>query len=442
MPTSISERPVELLQRLIQFDTTNPPGNEAECAAYIRDLLVAAGCEPAVIETAPSRANVVARLRGEGRAPAVVLYGHMDVVTTQNQPWTCPPFEGRVADGFVWGRGALDMKGPLAMLLAAFLRAKAENLPLAGDVIFAAVADEEDSGRFGMKHLVERRSELFAGARYALGEFGGFNLTVAGRPFYAIMVSEKQFCSLRVTCRGRAGHGSMPLCGEAMARLSLALRRLDERPLPVHPTPATRVMIESLARHVPAPVGLVLRQLLNPRLSGRVLGVLGPVAQPFNAVLRNTVSPTIVHGGDKINVIPAEVAVELDGRMVPGFAPEAFVAEVQRVVGPCGEVAVTSADPGPTAPDMGWFDTLGEILSATDPGSRAVPIVLPGVTDARFLCKLGIQTYGYTPMRLPPGMDFVSSIHSADERLPVEALDFGTRAIYAALQRMPVSKSL
>jgi acetylornithine deacetylase/succinyl-diaminopimelate desuccinylase-like protein len=437
MTTAIYERPVELLQRLIQFDTTNPPGNEAPCAAYIRDLLEAAGCESTVIDTAPNRANVVARLRGEGRAPAVVLYGHMDVVTTANQRWTHPPFAGEVAGGYVWGRGALDMKGPLTMLLAAFLRAKAESLPLAGDVIFAAVADEEGPAEAGMKYLVGRRPEVFAGARYALGEFGGFNLSVAGRPFYGIMVSEKQLCALRVTCRGEAGHGSMPRRGQAMARLGRALRRLDEHTLPVHPTPATQAMIGSLARHLPAPMGLVLRQLLNPSLSSRVLRLLGPAANSFNAVLRNTVSPTIVHGGDTINVIPAEVAVELDGRMVPGFKAETFAAEVRALVGPEAEVTVTSTEPGPAAPDMGWFDTLGEILCATDPGSHALPIVLPGVTDARFLSTLGIQTYGYTPMRLPPDLDFISTIHNADERVPVEALEFGARAIYTALQRMP-----
>ncbi len=439
MPIPIYERPVELLQRLIQCDTTNPPGNEAACAAYIRDLLQAAGCEPAVIETAPNRAKVVARLRGEGRAPAVLLYGHMDVVTTANQPWTRSPFAGEVADGYVWGRGALDMKGPLAMLLAAFLKAKADtqSVPLAGDVIFAAVADEEQSGEFGMKYLVERRPELFAGARYGLGELGGFNLSVSGRRFYAIMVSEKTFCSLRVTCRGAGGHGAMPLRGQAMARLGRVLRRLDEHPLPVHPTPVTRVMIESLARHLPALQGMILRQLLNPNLSSRVLSMLGSMGKPFNAVLRNTVSPTIVHGGEKINVIPSQVAVELDGRMVPGFSSEAFVAEVQALAGPEAEVIVTEQDPSPAAPDMGWFDTLGEILSAMDPGSHAVPIVLPGVTDGRFLSKLGIQTYGYTPMRLPAELDFISSIHGADERLPVEALEFGIQAIYTALQRMP-----
>jgi acetylornithine deacetylase/succinyl-diaminopimelate desuccinylase-like protein len=436
MPTPIHERPVELLQRLIQFDTTNPPGNEAACAAYIRDLLQAAGCEATLIETGPNRANVVARLRGQGRAPALLLYGHMDVVTTEHQPWTRPPFAGEVADGFVWGRGALDMKGPLAMLLAAFLKAKAENLPLAGDVIFAAVADEEHSGSFGMKYLVEQRPELFAGVRYALGEFGGFNLSVAGQRFYAIMVSEKQFCSLRATFRGPGGHGSMPLQGGAMAKLGRALQRLDGHSLPVNISPATRVMVETMAGHVSAPVGLVLRQLLNPQLSSSVLGLLGPMGKPFNSLVRNTVSPTIVHGGDKINVIPAEVAVELDGRMVPGFKAEDFVAEVQAALGEDAEVTVTWHDPGPAAPDMGWFDTLGQILTETDPGSFAVPLVLPGVTDARFLTRLGIQTYGFTPMRLPPDLDFISSIHSADERIPVEALDFGVQAIYKALQRM------
>ena len=438
MPSSIHERPLELLQRLIQFDTTNPPGNEAPCAAYIRDVLQAAGCEATLIETGPNRANVVARLRGEGRAPAVLLYGHMDVVSAQNQPWTRAPFEGQVADGFVWGRGALDMKGPLTMLLAAFLKAKAENLPMPGDVIFAAVADEEGGGSFGMKHLVEKRPELLAGARYALGEFGGFSLRILGRPFYAIMVSEKQFCALQVTFRGSAGHGSVPLPGGAMAKLGLGLQRLNERQLPMHVTPATRVMVESLARQLPPPMRFAVRQLLNPSVGSHLLGILGPLAQPFSSLLHNTVTPTIVRGGDTINVIPAEVAVGLDGRMVPGFKAADFVAEVQALLGGAAEVTVAAHDPGPAAPDMGWFEALGQILAEMDPASCAIPIVLPGVTDARFLSRLGIQTYGYTPMRLPSDLDFVRLIHGADERLPVGALDFGIRAIYTALQRMPL----
>jgi len=223
-----------------------------------------------------------------------------------------------------------------------------------------------------------------------------------------------------------------------MAKLGLGLQRLNERQLPMHVTPATRVMVESLARQLPPPMRFAVRQLLNPSVGSYLVSILGPLAQPFSSLLHNTVTPTIVRGGDTINVIPAEVAVGLDGRMVPGFKAADFVAEVRALLGGEAEVTVAAHDPGPAAPDMGWFETLGQILAEMDPASRAIPIVVPGVTDARFLSRLGIQTYGYTPMRLPSDLDFVRLIHGADERLPVGALDFGIRAIYTALQRMPL----
>ncbi|MFH2103996.1 MAG: M20/M25/M40 family metallo-hydrolase [Chloroflexota bacterium] len=431
----IYERPVELLQNLIRFDTTNPPGDERDCILYIDGLLKEAGIQSKLVGRTRQRPNLVARIKGMGKAPPLLLYGHVDVVTTENQQWTQPPFEGRVMDGFIWGRGALDMKGGVAMMLAAFLKAKAEAAALPGDVIFAAVADEEAGGDFGVRFLVEQHPGLFAGVRYALGEFGGVNISMGGKRVYPIMVGEKQICWMKATFRGLGGHGSMPVHGQAMARLGRALRQLDERKLPIHITPAVQAMIESIASVLPGSSGFVLRQLLNPALTDTVLKLLGKNSVLFAPLVRNTVSPTILRASTKINVIPAEVELEMDGRLLPGLKPEQMLAEVRALLGADVELELVRADEGPTAPDMGLFDTLSGILREVDPAGASVPFVMMGVTDARWLSKLGIQTYGFTPLLLPDDFNFLRMAHGADERVPVAAIDFGVQALYRALQQ-------
>ena len=430
----IYERPAELLQNLIRFDTTNPPGNERSCIEYINRLLKDAGVRTTIVAKTRNRPNLIARLKGEGKAPPLLLYGHVDVVTTVNQKWTYPPFEGRIVDGYIWGRGALDMKSGVAMYLAAFLKAKAEKIPLPGDVIFAAVTDEEAGGDFGVGYLVDEHPDLFEGVRYALGEFGGFNLSIGGKRFYPIMVAEKQMCWMKATFRGRGGHGSMPVHGQAMAKLARALRLLDERPLPVHVTPAVRMMIGCLAKNLGGVSGLAARQILNPALTNTFLKALGERGNLFAPLLRNTVSPTMLKASEKVNVIPGEVTLGLDGRLVPGAKPEDIVRELHALLGEDLEIEVIRADPGPAEPDMGLFDTLGGILRQFDPAGIPLPFVMAGVTDARSLSKLGIQTYGFTPLQLPDDFNFVSTIHAADERVPEAALEFGVQAVYQVIQ--------
>ncbi len=433
--TPIYERPAELLQNLIRFDTTNPPGNERPCIQYINGLLNRAGIKTTIVARTPGRPNVIARLKGEGKAPPLLLYGHVDVVTTEGQKWTHPPFEAKIVDGYIWGRGALDMKSGVAMLLSAFLKAKAEKVPLPGDVLFAAVADEEAGDDFGVRYLVDEHPDLFKGVRYAFGEFGGFNLSISGKRFYPIMVAEKQVCWMKATFHGKGGHGSMPIHGGAMAKLARALRLLDERSLPVHITPAVRTMITSLAENLDGLTSLVMRQLLNPPLTDAILKVLGERVSLFAPLLHNTVSPTMLKASDKVNVIPGEVTLGLDGRSVPGAKPDDMVRELHTLLGDDVQVEIVKADPGPAAPDMGLFDTLGSILRGLDPTGIPLPFVMSGVTDARFLSRLGIQTYGFTPLQLPEDFNFVGTIHAADERVPVAALDFGVKAIFNALQK-------
>ena len=427
------QRPAELLQQLIRFDTTNPPGNAAECISYIHYLLTKAGVQTTILARDPMRPNLVARLTGQGHAPPLLLHGHVDVVTTEHQQWQHPPFAGTAADGYIWGRGALDMKGGIAMMLAALLRAKAESVPVAGDVVLAVVSDEEADGDYGAKYLIERHADLFKGIRYALGEFGGFTMYIGGRRFYPIMVAEKQACLVKATVRGPGGHGSRPLHGGAMAKLGRLLQQLDQHRLPVHIPTVTRLMIETIAAHVPDPAGSVLRQLLDPAFTDSVLDTLGPQGAFFDPILHNTVNPTIVHGGEKSSVIPSKIVVKMDGRMLPGYGSAELTVELHQLLGDDVEIDINAAEPAPPEPDMGLFDTLSGILREADPEGIPVPHLLSAGTGARFFTH--IQTYGFLPMKLPVDFDFLQTIHAADERIPIEAMEFGTNAIYEVLRR-------
>jgi acetylornithine deacetylase/succinyl-diaminopimelate desuccinylase-like protein len=276
------------------------------------------------------------------------------------------------------------MKGGVAMMLAAFLRAKDEGLTPPGDVLLLVLSNEEAGGDYGAKYLVEEHAGLFDGVRYALGEFGGFPLYVSGRRFYPIQVAEKQRCFLRAVVRGPGGHGALPMRGGAMAKLARLLKRLDRRRLPVHVTPVARRFLETMAASSPFPTRTILRGLLDPRLTDRMLDLLRSKGQVFDPMLHNTVNATIVRGGEKINVIPSEVTVELDGRLLPGYSPADMIAELHRLVGEDVEFEVISHDPGPSEPDMTLFDTLSGILSEADPDGIPVPLLMPAFTDARF----------------------------------------------------------
>jgi acetylornithine deacetylase/succinyl-diaminopimelate desuccinylase-like protein len=424
----------ELLQQLIRFDTTNPPGNEAACIEFVRAQLDEAGCETTIYAKDPARPNLVSRLSG-GSAPPLLLQGHVDVVTTAGQAWTHPPFEARLEDGFIWGRGALDMKAGVAMLMHAFLRARRENAALPGDLVLVVLSDEEAGGDLGARYLVEEQPELFAGMRYAIGEFGGSSLELGGKRFYPIQVAETQICWLKATVRGPGGHGVMVNRGGTVARLGKLLSDLDRKRMPVHVTPVVREFVERLAAALPRKEATVLRMLLKPRLTDTALRLLGERGTTMEPMFRNTVNATIVRGGDKINVVPSSIELELDGRALPGFTPDELIGEVQALVGRDVELELVRHDPGPAEPDLGLFDTLAGVLRELDPEGIPVPLLQIGVTDGRFFSRAGVQTYGFLPMRLPPDFQFARLIHAADERIPVDALEFGAEAVWRAVQR-------
>jgi acetylornithine deacetylase/succinyl-diaminopimelate desuccinylase-like protein len=427
---------VELARDLIRFDTTNPPGNEGECIAYVQHLLDDAGVESRIVAKDDARPNLIARVPGSGEAPPLLLYGHVDVVQTAGQQWSHPPFGADLVDGVVWGRGALDMKGGVAMLVDAFLRAARGELKPRGDLILAVLSDEENGGDFGAKFLVEEHADLFDGVRHSLGEFGGATVHLGGKRFYPIQVAEKQLCWLRGRVRGPGGHGALGVRGSALSKLGKILQTLDKRGLPVHVTPVTRAWLEGMAAELPRPTALLLRSLLDPRLAEATLRVARmEQLRLIERALRNTVSVTIVHAGSKINVIPAEVELELDGRTLPGFGPDDLIRELHDLVGPELELELVRHDATPAEPDMTWFDELAAILRELDPGAIPVPMLQVGVTDGRFLSRIGIQTYGFLPLQLPAGFEFAKLIHAADERVPAAALEFGAEAIGRAVER-------
>jgi acetylornithine deacetylase/succinyl-diaminopimelate desuccinylase-like protein len=430
----IHERPAELLQNLIRFDTSNPPGNERPCIEYINGLLKDAGIQTNILERTPGRPNLIARLEGAGQAAPLMLYGHVDVVSTQNQKWTHPPFEARIVDGYIWGRGALDMKHGIAIYLAAILKAKAEGVRFPGDVLFLGCVDEETTSENGARFLVEQHAGLFEGVHYALSEFGGTSLPISGKRFYPIQTCEKQACLTRITFHGAGGHGAVPVRGGAMARLAAALTILDRHTLPVHVTPPVHQMFSTIARGLGGIQGGVIQQLLNPLLTNSLLKILGSTGATFSPLLHNSVSPTIINASKQINVIPSEITLELDGRLLPGYGAADLVEDLRRLLGEDCDIDASLPFPGPATTNMGLYDTLAGTLRDLDPEGNPFPFVNFAVTDARFFSQLGIQTYGFTPLLISEGLDLTSTIHAADERVPVAALDFGVKAVYNILQ--------
>jgi len=398
---------LKYLQDLIRLDTSNPPGNERIAADYFSAVLVPAGIDPVVRESAPTRANVVARLKGsDSTAAPLLISSHTDVVPCEPDKWTRPPFSADIADDCVWGRGAVDMKAKCAMDLVVMTALKRAGGMLSRDLILAAVADEEAGSEFGAKFLVERHPELVR-AGYVLNEVGGFTVHFGDARFYPIQVAEKGFVTVKMTVEASPGHGSMPRQDTAIGRISELITKIVKTPMRLRITPLMRNTLKALG--VPedsAP------PLLRPMLS-------------------NTVSPTILRAGYKDNVIPGEASVVLDGRTLPGEDPESFMAELRAIVGegPKFELLKT-APPAETTVDTPLYELMKQRLEAGDPGARAIAWMIPGATDNKFYSQLGAACYGFTPVKLEPHMQFGSLFHSNDERIPIEGFYWGLK-VYA-----------
>jgi len=428
--TDRHEEPAALLQDLVRFETVNPPGDERDCIEWIEDLLSAYGVETETYARDPDRPNLLARIPGGDAAP-LMLYGHVDVVPTTNQEWTHDPFGGAEEDGYIWGRGTLDMKGGVAMYLAAFCRLAAADVTPAGDILLLVVSDEEAGGDDGLAWLVDTHPALFADVEYAIGEFGGFEFDVAGVETYPIQTNEKQVCWLEATFRGTSGHASFPTEGTAMGKMARYVEAVDGNRLPVNITPSAEQMIESVADELDGERVEQFRDLLDPDRTDDILDEMGEEGRMFDAILHNTANVTKVHGGDKQNVVPEAVTVSLDCRLVPGEEPEDVIAELTELTGMEPDYEIVRFDPGPPAADLGYFDELAGILEAETDGV-SIPLLMAGATDGRHLAAVDVQSYGFTPMQLGD-LPFLDLVHSGDERIPAETVAWGADRVYEAI---------
>jgi acetylornithine deacetylase/succinyl-diaminopimelate desuccinylase-like protein len=437
---------VDLLGELIRIPTVNlgtgepGDGNERPAAELLAERFRAAGLEPELIEKEKDRTNVVVRLRGTGEKPPLLLNAHLDVVAADAARWTHPPFAGEIHDGYLWGRGAIDMKHMAAMsaCVMSLLARGAAGGKLSRDVIFAGVADEEAGCDRGSSFLADEHPDKVR-AEYMLGEIGAFSLNLFGRTFYPIQVAEKGLCWVRATYEGSPGHGSMPDPDGAVVKLAKAVSRLGSRRLPMHPTEVVDGFLRGIAAQLPSPQRHILKRLTTPQVAGLILDYL--VRDPgqrrsFGAMLSNTASPTVLSAGSKVNVIPSRATVDLDGRTLPGQSEPAFLAELRDALGGDPQLEVLRRMPSVEAPvDTPLFDHLVRTLHRHDPTGHPLPYLIPGFTDAKAYARMGTICYGFSPVRFDPTADlsFAKMYHGDDERVPVDGLSWGVRVLFDAV---------
>ncbi len=441
LPEEVHAAAYALLRELLRIDTTNPPGNERPAAECVADFLAGVGLDVELLESAPGRGNVVARLTGDGTKPPLALVGHLDVVSAGDGTWTHPPFAAEEAEGWLWGRGAVDMKNMVAMSAAIVRRLAEEGARLERDLILIACADEEAGCDQGSAWLVDHHPEKVV-CEYALGEVGGFSLPVMGRRFYPIQIAEKGIAWLKATAHGEAGHGSIPREDSAVLRLAEAIAAIGRTRLPQHRVEASERYFRGVARHLPVPGRWIFPRVLDPVWSGLILDRL--IADPalrraIKAALSNTASPTVLSGGEKINVIPATASVEIDGRTLPGQTASDLVAELKAI---CGEHVdfeiLKERPPVQSPPDTEVFRTLCEAIRRGDPEGIPVPYLLPGFTDAKAMHQVGAVWYGFAPVRLPDeaGVKFSDLYHRPNERIPIEGFHWGLDVLDDAVRRI------
>lgn len=415
---------VEICRDLIRMDTSNygdaeGPG-ERKAAEHVAALLDEVGISSRLYEPEPGRTSVVAHWGGDGsRDDALLLHGHLDVVPAAAEDWQVDPFSGEVQDGYVWGRGAVDMKDFDAMLLSVVrARARAGRVP-SRPVVLCFTADEEAGGHKGAEVLVRDHREEFDGVTEAVGEVGGFSTTVRGRRMYLIEAAEKGMAWMRLTARGRAGHGSMLNTDNAVTRLSGAVARIGAHEWPVRLTPTMQVLL--------AAVGDLAGVEATPENAPRLIEEFGGAARMLGAVISNTTNPTMLGAGYKVNVIPTEATAHVDGRFLPGFEDE-FFATLAELTGEGVEIEFLShQQPWETPYDGDLVDAMTRSLLAEDPDAVVAPYLMSGGTDAKHFRRLGMRSYGFAPLRLPDDLDFTALFHGVDERVPVDALEFGAR---------------
>ncbi|MGV9775591.1 M20/M25/M40 family metallo-hydrolase [Streptosporangium sp. NPDC003464] len=418
----------ELCAELIRVDTSNygdgsGPGERA-AAEVVMARLAEVGVEATYVESAPGRGNVVTRIEGSDPGlPALLVHGHLDVVPASAADWSVDPFAGEIRDGYIWGRGAVDMKDMDAMMLAVLRQMVTEGRRPRRDVVFAWVADEEAGGEYGAKYLAAKHPELFDGVDHAISEVGGYSLEVdPSLRLYLIETAQKGLAWMRLVADGTAGHGSMLNQDNAVTEVAKAVARLGSHEWPLKLTPTVHRFLSEVADAFGLP--------FDPQDPAPIIDAIGPLARFVGATLRHTTNPTMLTAGYKANVIPGQAAAVVDGRFLPGFEEE-FLATVDELIGPGVRREYVTHDIAlETTFDGELVESMIAALKAEDPTARAVPYCMSGGTDNKtFFADLNIRGFGFVPLRLPADMDFAAMFHGVDERVPVDALQFGTRVL-------------
>jgi acetylornithine deacetylase/succinyl-diaminopimelate desuccinylase-like protein len=432
----LEEEGVALLSRYIQIDTTNPPGNEIKAAQFLKQVLDREGIESRIIESAPGRGNIYARLRGDGSKKSVVMLHHMDVVPAEAKLWKEPPFSGAMKDGMIWGRGAIDNKGGGVMQLMALLALKRQNVQLKGDVIFIGTADEEAGGVLGAGYLLDKHPELFKDVAVVLNEGGGIRLGEDGRArMYSVGIAEKVPLWLKLTATGTPGHAASPGGNQAVLKMISALNRIASYQSPIKVVPEVQKFYADSAASAPAGRRAQYSDLTKA-LQDAVFAAEFLKDRSNNARVRNTISITGIKGSDKINVIPAEASAEIDVRLLPGEEPQAFLNEIRRVVADDSikiEILLSrAAAASPISAEA--LKVIAEYAQAEDPGA---PMLFPmgsGFTDCHFFRAKRIPCLGFLPRRSHPSES--GMVHGVNERISVESLKSDIRAMYEIVRRM------
>jgi acetylornithine deacetylase/succinyl-diaminopimelate desuccinylase-like protein len=415
---------------LIRIDTSNRGGGdcrERPAAEYVAERLADAGLDPILLESAPGRANVVARIAGQDpSAGALLAHGHLDVVPAEPADWARHPFSGEIADGVLHGRGAVDMKNADAALIAAVRHLARTGVRPRRDIVLAFTADEEDTAAYGAGWLVQNRPDLFEGCTEGISESGAFTFHAGnGVRLYPVASAERGTAWLKLTARGRAGHGSKANPDNAVAMIASAVARISAYQWPVRLIPTVRAAIGAIAEAV----GVEPGTLSDEGSVAETLGRIGPAAALVGNTIRNSANPTMLAAGYKVNVIPAEATACVDGRVLPGYGDE-FAAVLDELTGPDVRWEYLHREVPLEAPiDAPVMGVMAAALLAEDPGGTVVPHCMSGGTDAKQFSRLGIAGYGFTPLLLPEDFDYYEMFHGVNERVPVAALEFAVRVV-------------
>ena len=433
-----------LLSDLIRINTTNPPGNETEAAKYLAETLEKEGFKCELFESAPGRGSIITRIKGTGEKPNLLLLSHLDVVAANPKEWSVDPFEGVVKNGFVWGRGALDMKSMTAMEVMVMKLLKRNNVKLEGDVILAATADEEKGGEAGAGWLVRNHPEKIR-ADYVINEGGGLAIPIEGKNIYTIQTAEKGILWFKIKAKGRPGHGSVPgTADNAILRMNRVVEKLGNYRAKMTVVPTVKQFLSQITKENKTVQQALMLLLQNPDMGDQILDMLAEkdkaMAEELRASLRMTIAPTIIHGGIKENIIPSECEAVFDCRVLPGQTPTEAMDEIKGLM-PDADLeklefeTIQANEPSESPANTPLYEQIVNVLKEFEPNCSIAPILLTGGTDSRFFRKIGSICYGFQPLRsdMPYG-EILKTIHGIDERISIENLVFGTSVLYNVVE--------